>query len=191
MAKDYTLNFFIPKKAVKDLLKQMNKPITENNIKTALEHLQGTAVIDIEYNLDTPQDILAGIWEEKDVTKKHKFHPSTPPKNSYVVSVSVSEDSIIEALQKLELPIVETARVYFLKLLETLADLMIENDIEDPDLMEFRMFGSQHEAAEKQEEKDEPMTPKEIKKQLHKWIDAMDDHTAERYLEYISEGNVP
>lgn len=134
---EYVFNFGINKKAVKDLLKELRLSENEYNIKRVLEVLQGTACIDIDYNTDTPKDVLPDLWDDKEKVKG--LSPAHVPKTEYLVQVKVNYQDIDQALQKLDKEINERNVNYILQLMEATANMMIEGDLQDAKGIHDRM----------------------------------------------------
>jgi hypothetical protein len=125
------LNIDITKDAVEKALKLVGVPITDDNVTKLLSVLEGTADIDIEYNLDTPKDVIADMWGEENQPLTHPYSYDADKKDVYWLKIAIPEDTLVESLQKLEKDVNYNNKVYLLRLLQTSADMMIEGDLED------------------------------------------------------------
>lgn len=125
------LSFDIKRDAIKRALKLVGVKYTPDNITKLLAVLEGTADIDIEYNLDTPEDVIAKMWDSNERTHTHPYSKTPKKQKMKWITGTVSEDALVEALKKLGKDVNYNNKMYLLSLLQASADMKIVGDLED------------------------------------------------------------
>jgi len=130
-----TLRFFIPKKDLDNVLKKLNRDITENNRRAILDLMKGSAEIEQDYLYGTPEDVLIPhLWSD---TEKIEKITSKQPKGSYCIEVEmISPDDFLDQIDK---PHTKRNREFMKQILWADLNSIINSDLEDHSLIEWRL----------------------------------------------------
>jgi hypothetical protein len=119
-------------------LNMLNKPLTDENRNILAGVLEGTMNIDVEHNMDVPQDYMNTFMEPEGTPFTGSVTPEILKPGDRRIYVDVYESNILEALDKLNRRRSKTNIYHFVEALKGSATTMIEGDMQNAETLKYR-----------------------------------------------------